>query len=138
MHGKRLYFLKDESSHPFLRKLRYNKFLRHPEQSEGSPEKEKIFMSIDTTTLQKVAHLARLGIDAKEASSYQEKLVQILQWIEQLQSIDTTGVEPMAHPFALQQPLRPDAISETDEHSKFQKLAPQAAAGLYLVPKVIE
>ena len=58
---------------------------------------------------------------------------------EQLAAADTAGVEPMAHPLADQvQRLRPDVASETDQREKFQRNAPSVAAGLYLVPKVIE
>ena len=58
--------------------------------------------------------------------------------IEQMQAVDTTGVEPMSHPQELATRLRPDLVTETDRRDAFQKVAPQTEAGLYLVPKVIE
>jgi aspartyl-tRNA(Asn)/glutamyl-tRNA(Gln) amidotransferase subunit C len=55
-----------------------------------------------------------------------------------LNAVDTTGVEPLAHPLEATQRLRPDVVTETDNRASFQQLAPQTEAGLYLVPKVIE
>jgi aspartyl-tRNA(Asn)/glutamyl-tRNA(Gln) amidotransferase subunit C len=52
--------------------------------------------------------------------------------------VDTTGVEPLAHPLEATQRLRPDIVTETDNRENFQQVAPQTEAGLYLVPKVIE
>ncbi len=51
---------------------------------------------------------------------------------------DTSHVEPLAHPFDISQRLRADVVSEADLRDKYQKIAPQVEAGLYLVPKVIE
>ncbi|MHB8744401.1 MAG: Asp-tRNA(Asn)/Glu-tRNA(Gln) amidotransferase subunit GatC, partial [Sulfuricaulis sp.] len=51
---------------------------------------------------------------------------------------DTQGVTPMAHPMDAAQRLRPDAVTETDQRERFQAIAPQVEAGLYLVPRVIE
>ena len=55
-----------------------------------------------------------------------------------MQQIDTHGVAPLAHPLELKQTLRADAVTETDQREKFQAIAPQADAGLYLVPRVVE
>ena len=56
-----------------------------------------------------------------------------------LDALDTASVAPMAHPLpGLAQRLRPDVVTETDHHEEYQANAPQVAAGLYLVPKVIE
>ncbi len=90
----------------------------------------------------KVAHLARLELKPADLPPYHEGLSRILAWIEQMAAIDTQGIEPMAHPFDLAQPLREDKVTEADpegkQQRKFQALAPAIAAGLYLVPKVIE
>ena len=78
-------------------------------------------------------------ITAAELPVYAASLSKILLFIEQLNSAATAGVEPMAHPLATEvQRLRPDAVTEHDEHAKFQTNAPQVLAGLYVVPKVIE
>jgi aspartyl-tRNA(Asn)/glutamyl-tRNA(Gln) amidotransferase subunit C len=58
--------------------------------------------------------------------------------VEQLDAADTAGVTPMAHPQDASQRLRPDEVTEQNQRERFQTLAPQAEAGLYLVPKVIE
>ncbi len=95
-------------------------------------------MSLDRQLVQKIAHLARLEISEQETDMYVETLSRILGLIEQMNAIDTTGVAPMAHPTDTGLRLRDDAVSETDQSGKFQRLAPAAEAGLYLVPKVIE
>jgi aspartyl-tRNA(Asn)/glutamyl-tRNA(Gln) amidotransferase subunit C len=58
--------------------------------------------------------------------------------IEELQSADTRGIEPMSHGQDVTLRLRQDQVSERDQHELFQGIAPQVEAGLYLVPKVIE
>lgn len=95
-------------------------------------------MSLDTTQVRKIAHLARLRITDDEARLYAESLSRILGLIEQMNAIATDRVEPMAHPSDAALRLRPDEISESDQREKFQAIAPAVEAGLYLVPKVIE
>ena len=56
-----------------------------------------------------------------------------------MNAVDATGIAPMAHPLADQvQRLRPDVVTETDQHTRYQANATKVEAGLYLVPKVIE
>lgn len=95
-------------------------------------------MSLDTTQVQKIAHLARLAITPDEAKTYAESLSRILGLIEQMNAVDTKNVAPMAHPSDVALRLREDAVTETDQREKFQAIAPAVEAGLYLVPKVIE
>jgi aspartyl-tRNA(Asn)/glutamyl-tRNA(Gln) amidotransferase subunit C len=95
-------------------------------------------MSLDTTQVHKIAHLARLRITAEEASAYAESLSRILGLIEQMNAVDTSGVEPMAHPSDSPLRLRADEVTEPNQREKFQAIAPAVEAGLYLVPKVIE
>ena len=64
-----------------------------------------------------------------------DKLNGIFGLIEQMQAVDTTGVEPMSHPQEFATRLRPDIVTETDRRDAFQKVAPQTEAGLYLVPE---
>jgi aspartyl-tRNA(Asn)/glutamyl-tRNA(Gln) amidotransferase subunit C len=85
-----------------------------------------------------IARLARLRISADEASAAQAQLNNIFGLIEQMQAVDTSGVAPMSHALDVQQRLREDRVSETDQRDKFQKIAPAIENGLYLVPKVIE
>lgn len=85
-----------------------------------------------------VAHLARLRIDEQDIPSYARDLSAILALAEQMQTVDTTKVEALAHPLDMLQRLRDDAVTETDQRELFQAKAPLVENGLYLVPKVIE
>ena len=96
-------------------------------------------MALTREQIASIATLARLDLTAAEIPVYQDSLSRILDFVGALDRIDTTGVAPMAHPLpGLSQRLRPDAVTEQDRHEEYQKNAPQVAAALYLVPKVIE
>lgn len=95
-------------------------------------------MALDNTEVEKIAHLARLGIDSRDVPEYARNLSAILAFVEQLNAVDTTGVEPLAHPLEANQRLRPDEVTESVDRDAFQQYAPLTEAGLYLVPKVIE
>ncbi len=99
-------------------------------------------MSLNKSDVEKIAQLARLQIEETDIPLYANNLSNILQLVEQMSAVDTTGVEIMAHPLdALLdkgQRLRPDEVTEIDQRKLFQSIAPQVEAGLYLVPKVIE
>ena len=74
----------------------------------------------------------------EEEKVYADSLSRILGLIEQMNAVDTKGVQPMAHPSDAGLRLRPDEVTEADQREKFQAIAPAVEAGLYLVPKVIE
>lgn len=95
-------------------------------------------MSLSLEQVQRIAHLARIEISEAEARTTQDRLNGIFALIEQMQAVDTAGVEPMAHAQDLAQRLREDAVTEPDRRAAFQAVAPETEAGLYLVPKVIE
>ena len=95
-------------------------------------------MSLTADDVNKIAYLARMGIDAKDVDAYVRDLSGILDLVAQMSAVDTENVQPMAHPLDQAQRLRIDNVSEQDGHELFQTLAPQVEAGLYLVPKVIE
>jgi len=95
-------------------------------------------MALDVSDVEKIAYLARLGINAEDIPEYTRNLSDILAFVEQLNAVDTTGVEPLAHPLEATQRLRADEVSESDERENFQSIAPQTESGLYLVPQVIE
>ena len=95
-------------------------------------------MSLTLEQVQRVAHLARIEVSAAEAQTTLGQLNGIFTLIEQMQAVDTQGVEPMAHAQDVAQRLRPDAVTETDHRDEFQAVAPEIEAGLYLVPRVIE
>lgn len=95
-------------------------------------------MSLDAADVEKIAHLARLGIAAGDIPGYSRNLSDILAFVEQLNAVDTAGVVPLAHPLEATQRLRPDTVTEVDAREEFQQVAPLTEAGLYLVPRVIE
>ena len=95
-------------------------------------------MSLDAAEIKKIAHLARLGINAEDIPEYSRNLSDILAFVEQLNAVDTTGVEPLAHPLEATQRLRADEVTETNNRDSFQQVAPETEAGLFLVPQVIE
>lgn len=95
-------------------------------------------MALDRKDVESIAHLARLAIAEEDIPLYAKNLSDILAFVEQMSAIDTSGVEPMAHPLDMAQRLRADVVAETDQRNYFQRIAPAVEAGLYLVPKVIE
>lgn len=95
-------------------------------------------MSLTKEDVEKIAYLARLRIPAERVPEFAAQLSGILDFVAQMNAADTSAVEPMGHPLDLSLRLRQDAISETDQRELFQSVAPLVAAGLYLVPKVIE
>ena len=104
-------------------------------------------MALSIEDIKKVAHLARIEISDADANSTLTKLTGILGLIEQMQAVDTVGIEPMSHSQDLSQRLRDDVVTKTNLRDEFQKNAPilgngsqelAVAGGLYLVPKVIE
>jgi len=96
-------------------------------------------MSLTRTDVEGIAHLARLEISEAELPVYVASLSKILAFVEQLNAADTAAVEPMAHPLEGEvQRLRPDTVTEREQHEKYQANAAEVAAGLYIVPKVIE
>ena len=96
-------------------------------------------MALTREQIASIAALARLELSAQEIPVYQQSLSRILEFVGALDACDTADVVPMAHPLpGLSQRLRPDVITEEDRRDLYQANAPQTAAGLYLVPKVIE
>ena len=96
-------------------------------------------MSLTRQDVEKIAHLARLSITVEEMPVYVTSLSSIVDFVDELSRADVGSVLPMAHPLDGQrQRLRPDAVTETDHHEKYQRNAPSVQAGLYVVPRVIE
>ncbi len=95
-------------------------------------------MSLSTDDVQKVARLARLAMNDDEIEAARSQLSGIFQLIEEMQAVDTSGIEPMSHAQDLTQRLREDRVTEPDQRELFQSIAPQVSSGLYLVPQVIE
>jgi len=95
-------------------------------------------MSLNTDDIKRIAHLARIEINEQEATATLVKLSGILGLIEQMQAVDTAGIVPMSHSQDVEQRLREDVVTETNQRELFQAIAPLTEGGLYLVPKVIE
>ena len=95
-------------------------------------------MALDNETVHNIARLARIKIEQSEVSNTRNSLENILELVAQMEAVDTTGVEPMTHPFDATMRLRADEVTEHNQRDKFQAIAPNAESGLYLVPKVID
>lgn len=96
-------------------------------------------MSFSRETILKIAKLARLGLEnTRDGHSIQEDLSRIVAMVDQIASVNTAGITPMAHPLALPQPYRQDKVIEPNQRDELLNLAPYAEAGLFLVPPVIE
>ena len=95
-------------------------------------------MSLTLEQVRRIAHLARIEVSDAEAQATVGHLNGIFALIEEMQAVDTTGVEPMAHATDLVLRLREDRVTESDRRAAYQAVAPAVEDGLYLVPKVIE
>jgi aspartyl-tRNA(Asn)/glutamyl-tRNA(Gln) amidotransferase subunit C len=95
-------------------------------------------MSVDTATVRHIAKLARIAVSDSEAEHLVPELNNILGWIEQLQEVDVTGIEPMTAviPNALR--MREDAVTDGGKRDAVLANAPVAEHGFFAVPKVIE
>ena len=99
-------------------------------------------MSLTRTDIDRIAHLARLELDDDQSERMLTKLNGFFGIVEAMRAVDTTGVEPLAHPVAairdVQLRLRDDVASEPDQREANQRSAPAVEDGLFLVPRVIE
>lgn len=95
-------------------------------------------MALERSDVEKIAHLARLGLTEAEVPQTTDTLNNILGLIDAMQAVNTTGIEPLAHPLEATQRLRADVVTETNQREAYQAIAPAVESGLYLVPKVIE
>lgn len=95
-------------------------------------------MAISPDDVKKIAYLARIGVDESKLPEYASELSSVLDLVAQMDDIDTSGVEPMAHPAEATQRLRADEVTESDQREILQSVAPATENGLFLVPRVIE
>ena len=104
-------------------------------------------MSLNSSDVKRIAHLARIEVTDNDAEALLQKLSGILGLIEQMQAVDTTGITPMSHSQDVTQRLRQDVVTEINQRELFQSIAPKLGNGsgeqatkdgLYLVPQVIE
>lgn len=99
-------------------------------------------MSLNAQDINRIAHLARLGLQPDERERMLGQLNDFFGMVERMQAVDTSGVQPLAHPTSVIEDvalrLREDAVSESDNREANQRSAPAVEEGLFLVPKVIE
>jgi aspartyl-tRNA(Asn)/glutamyl-tRNA(Gln) amidotransferase subunit C len=95
-------------------------------------------MSVDTATVRHIAKLARIAVSEAEVAALEPELNNILGWIEQLQEVDVTGVEPMTAVIPNQLRLRADVVNDGGQRDDILANAPNAEHGFFAVPKVIE
>ncbi len=95
-------------------------------------------MPLTKAEVEKIAWLARLSLHEADIPEYTRQLSRILEFVDELNTVDTTDILPLAHPLEVTARLREDRVIEKDQREAFQAIAPWVKAGLYLVPKVIE
>lgn len=95
-------------------------------------------MSLSHQDVARIARLSRIAVTDAEIDAVGAQLNSILGLIEQMQAVNTDGIEPMAHPQDVSLRLREDVVTEPDRRDACQAIAPQVENGLFLVPKVIE
>jgi len=93
---------------------------------------------IDEKEVMQVAQLARLKLSPNEIKRFASQLSNILDYIRQLNEVDTTSVEPMSHPLDLKNVFREDAVKPSLPREKALANAPEQRAGFFLVPQVLE
>ena len=95
-------------------------------------------MALERCDVEKLAHLARLGLNDAQIGSSTASLNAVLDMINAMQAVNTDGIAPLANPLEATQRLRPDSVTESNHRDDYQALAPAVENGLYLVPKVID
>ncbi|WP_354354348.1 Asp-tRNA(Asn)/Glu-tRNA(Gln) amidotransferase subunit GatC [Variovorax boronicumulans] len=99
-------------------------------------------MSLSASDIARIASLARLQLAPDESERMLSQINGFFDLVERMRSVDTAGIEPLAHPVAAIEDitlrLRDDVVSEPDNRTANQQTAPAVEAGLFLVPKVIE
>ncbi len=95
-------------------------------------------MKITDDVVRSIAELAQLQVDQDEIENLAAGMKNILDLAEQMQEVDTSGVDPVSNPLDATQQLRPDVVTETDRRETFLAIAPETEDNLYLVPRVVE
>ena len=94
-------------------------------------------MTIHQDDIAKLCRLAQIALDDSERTATHADLDKMIQMIDALPSIDTDGIDPLAHPLDAAQRLREDEITEEIDRDRYQAGAPAVRDGLYLVPRVL-
>jgi len=95
-------------------------------------------MSIDKTTVQKIAGLARIKVSEADLNYYAPQLQNILGWAEQLQEVNTDGIEPLSNVSEIACRLRPDVVNDGGNARAVLTNSPESVEGFFVVSKIIE
>lgn len=95
-------------------------------------------MTLSLKDIDTISNLAMIAIDETERDASIVELSTILEFVEQIQTVDTDAIAPLAHPFDATQPLRDDVVSENNTQADAENLSEHIESHLYAVPKVIE
>ena len=95
-------------------------------------------MKITEENIKKIAHLARLEFDESSVEELKKQMTEIITWVEKLQDLDTSGVEPITNMSTEINNLREDVVHQDLDHERFMKNAPKKDDDYFRVPKVIE
>jgi aspartyl-tRNA(Asn)/glutamyl-tRNA(Gln) amidotransferase subunit C len=95
-------------------------------------------MSVDNNTVKKIARLARIHVDEDRREELAGELNAILSWIEELETVDTDNVEPLASVTGHSLPIRDDVVSDGNRQEQVIANAPETTSGFFVVPKVVE
>ena len=95
-------------------------------------------MQVDAATVRRIARLARIKISDEEAKGLEAELSGILNWVEQLDEVDTLAVEPMTRVVPIELKKRTDVINDGDIADDVVKNAPMVEDHYFVVPKVVE
>ena len=95
-------------------------------------------MSIDSTAIERIADLANLHISDDEKIEYTKQIAEIISYVEAINTLDTTGIQPTDHIVELSNVFRADTVLPSIDTSEIEKMAPSFARGHIVVPKIIE
>jgi aspartyl-tRNA(Asn)/glutamyl-tRNA(Gln) amidotransferase subunit C len=95
-------------------------------------------MAVDEDTVRRIARLARIKVTDAEAKALEAELSGILAWVEQLDEVDTRGVEPMTRVTPMRLKMRTDEVTDGDKADDVVANAPAREAHFFVVPKVVE
>ena len=93
---------------------------------------------ISDETIEYVGILAKLELSGEEKEAAKRDMGRMLDYIDKLSELDTSGVEPMSHVFAVQNVFREDIVANGDESDKILRNAPEAKDNMFLVPKTFD
>lgn len=95
-------------------------------------------MQVDEATVRRIARLARIKVTDAEAKGLEKELSGILDWVAQLNEVDTANVEPMTRVVAQEMKMRHDVVTDGERAAEVTKNAPMSEDNFFVVPKVVE